>query len=125
MAKSSIIGKGPISIELPSGGGSDTPEEVRDKLASLTGSNKLEGESVYYNDSSSNLGTDVDNIQEAIEEVDSILDNLTADLANKTYTTEEFTLNTFDISTKFINIQFTLTSKNNHSNPCIRNIFFE
>ncbi len=109
MAKSSIIGKGPLSVNLPSGGGADTPEQVRDKLASLSGSNKLEAESVYYDDSLSNLGAGVDTTQEAIAAMDAVIDQLEDNLADKTYTTEVVTLSTFDISQKFITLQNTPT----------------
>lgn len=106
MAKSSIIGKGPVSIELPSGGGSDTPEQVRDKLASLTGSNKLESASVYYDDSSSDLGG-ADDVQEAIDNLDERLDSFDNELVDKIYTTETFTLTTFNISTRSITLSGT------------------
>lgn len=103
MAKSSIIGRGPTSITLPSGGGSDTPEQVRDKLASLTGSNKLESASVYYNDSSSDLGG-ADDVQEAIDVLDSRIDDFDNNLQDKIYTTENFTLDTFNISTRSVTL---------------------
>ena len=102
MAKSSIIGKGPLSVTLPSGGGVETPEQIRDKLASLTGSNKLEAASTHYDGASS--GMLADDTQDAIDEVDGRLDELEGDLDGKIYTTYQYTLTTFDISTRSVTL---------------------
>lgn len=101
MARSSVVGKGPLSVTLPSGGGSeDTPEQVRDKLASLSESNKIQAASVYYDDSITSLGAGVDEMQEAIEVVDSRLDDLDNDLVGKIYTPNNITLTSTEISNK-------------------------
>lgn len=110
MARSSVVGRGPLAVSLPSGGGSeDTPEQIRDKLASLSESNKIQAASVYYDDSSSNLGVDVDEMQEAVEELDTRLDSLDTDLVGKIYTTEKPIITATDISNKRLTLSGTPT----------------
>ena len=81
MSDSTIIGKGPTSIELPSGGGADTAEQVRDKLASLSGSNKLQAASSFYDNTTS--GLTASETQAAIDEIEGRVDTVETDVATK------------------------------------------